>query len=133
MLRNDDIILATYARSGTTLTRQLINALLDQAEGLPVTEAIDNPNYRIFDRVCFIDLEHPHTGQLEIDNLAKMTGPRRQIIKTHLPAFIAPKSVFQENNQNKIVMVTRNPLDCSVSNYKFSCNDPDIGKDWENN
>lgn len=134
--KSDDIVLATYARSGTTLTRQLINALLDQNAGLPVTEAIDNPNYAMDKRVCFLEFEafQADGGKAEFNKLPEMAkNPRRRILKTHLPGFMAPEHLFSAQNDTKIVIVTRNPLDNCVSYYKMCCNDPWNGKNWENN
>jgi aryl sulfotransferase len=70
--RDDDIIIATYAKSGTTWVQQIISQLLfDAAEGLEVAEM--SP---------WLDLRVPPK---EIKLAAVAAQQHRRFIKTHLP------------------------------------------------
>ena len=71
-IRDDDIIVATYAKSGTTWTQQIVGQLVFQGdESAPVAEI--SP---------WLDLRVPEK-QLKWDLLAAQT--HRRMIKTHLP------------------------------------------------
>lgn len=70
--RDDDIVIATYAKSGTTWMQQIVAQLIfDGAEGLPVAEM--SP---------WIDLRVPPAA----DKLAAVEAQaHRRFVKTHLP------------------------------------------------
>ena len=44
-LRNNDIFLATYPRSGTTMTRRILLAMLDKKKGLKTDAMLNDDNY----------------------------------------------------------------------------------------
>lgn len=70
--RDDDIVIATYAKSGTTWVQQIVSQLLfDGAEGLPVAEM--SP---------WLDLRVPPAA-VKLAALEAQT--HRRFIKTHLP------------------------------------------------
>jgi len=70
--RDDDIIIATYAKSGTTWMQQIISQLIfDGEEGLPVAEM--SP---------WLDFRLP-AKEIKIEALEAQT--HRRFIKTHLP------------------------------------------------
>jgi aryl sulfotransferase len=70
--RADDIVVATYAKSGTTWTQQVVGQLLSGgAEDLDVAE-----------RSPWVDLRVP-PKEVKLATLEAQTGPR--FVKTHLP------------------------------------------------
>lgn len=70
--RDDDVIIATYAKSGTTWTQQIVSQLIfDGQEGLPVAEM--SP---------WLDLRVP-PKEVKLPEVAAQT--HRRFLKTHLP------------------------------------------------
>ena len=70
--RDDDIVIATYAKSGTTWMQQIVSQLIfDGAEGLPVAEM--SP---------WLDLRVP-PKEVKLPAVAAQT--HRRFLKTHLP------------------------------------------------
>lgn len=152
--KDTDIILAAYPRSGTNFTRQILMAIMDKVNGLPVTAALDDPDYEIKERSSFIEFEDKNKNLVEFENLENMLvnektqkwlpkKSKRRIITTHLPAFLAPNSLTYSkfNSKTKTIVVTRNPLDVCVSYYhskkkedqktkKINDNSPDVCPIW---
>lgn len=70
--RNDDIVIATYAKSGTTWMQQIVSQLIfDGKEGLPVAEM--SP---------WVDLRIP-PKEVKLPTINAQT--HRRFMKTHLP------------------------------------------------
>ena len=70
--RNDDIVIATYAKSGTTWLQQIVSQLIfNGGEGLPVA-----------DMSPWVDLRIP-PKEVKLPELEKQT--HRRFVKTHLP------------------------------------------------
>lgn len=70
--RNDDIVIATYAKSGTTWVQQIVSQLIfDGQDGLPVAEM--SP---------WMDLRIP-PKEIKLAEIEKQT--HRRFVKTHLP------------------------------------------------
>ncbi len=70
--RGDDIVVATYAKSGTTWTQQIVSQLVFRGEeGVPVAEL--SP---------WVDLRVPPAA-VKLDALEAQT--KRRVVKTHLP------------------------------------------------
>ena len=70
--RDDDIVIATYAKSGTTWLQQIVSQLIfDGREGLPVAQM--SP---------WLDLRVP-PKDIKLPEVAKQT--HRRFVKTHLP------------------------------------------------
>lgn len=70
--RDDDVVVATYAKSGTTWTQQIVSQLLFKgAEGVPMNEL--SP---------WLDLRVP-PKEVKLGGLAAQS--HRRCVKTHLP------------------------------------------------
>jgi aryl sulfotransferase len=82
--RDDDIVVATYAKSGTTWTQQIVSQLVFQgAEGVPVAEL--SP---------WVDLRVPPAA-VKLGALEAQTN--RRVVKTHLPVdalVFSPKAKY---------------------------------------
>jgi aryl sulfotransferase len=105
--RDDDIVIATYAKSGTTWTQQIVAQLLfDGAEGLEVAEM--SP---------WLDLRVP---QKDVKLAALEAQTHRRFLKTHLPVdalVLSPKA--------KYIYIGRDGRDVvwSMYNHHASAND----------
>lgn len=131
-LANDDILLVSYPRSGTSWTQQLVVSLLAAEKSIETKIDIEE--------VCvFIEMA---TGKLKNKTVEEILshrpdpiGPSR-FLKTHLPVHLAPW--IQEDDPKddaedeaaviksttipkgvKMILVTRNPMDNAVSKYHF--------------
>lgn len=105
--RDDDIVIATYAKSGTTWMQQIVSQLIfDGAEGVPVAEM--SP---------WLDLRVPPAAE-KLAALEAQT--HRRFVKTHLPVdalVYAPKARY--------IYIARDGRDVawSMHNHHFNAND----------
>ena len=106
--RDDDIIISTYAKSGTTWLQQIISQLIfDGARGLPVAEM--SP---------WLDLRVP-PKQVKLPEVEKQT--HRRFLKTHLPVdalVFSPKA--------KYIYIGRDGRDVVWSLYNHHANANDL-------
>ncbi|KAL5010019.1 hypothetical protein ScPMuIL_012324 [Solemya velum] len=103
-VREDDIWIVSYPRSGTTMLMEIIYLI---STGLNFEQA----NKELLEtRVPY--LEYTQFGIKSID-----AKPSPRIIKTHLPLRLLPKQIFEK--EAKILYIARNPKDLLVSNYHF--------------
>lgn len=124
-LTKNDILLVTYPRSGTTFTRQFLMSLVDQINGLDPEKILTDPEFNATSRACFLEFRNEFDSVEQIPPATHQKS-RRRILKTHLPAWLAPKILFDQTldpeNQPKIVLVIRNPVDVCNSYYNFHKN-----------
>lgn len=94
----DDLVIATYPKSGTTLTQHMTYIMLN--DGIPV-----QPGEKL-------DVLFPHLEEVGNPSSASVKSGKR-LIKTHLPydklSKVSPESIA------KFIFVARNPKDCIVS------------------
>lgn len=106
--RDDDIIFATYAKSGTTWLQQIISQLIfDGQEGLPVA-----------DMSPWLDLRVP-PKEVKLPEVEKQT--HRRFLKTHLPVdalVFSPKA--------KYIYIGRDGRDVVWSLYNHHANANDM-------
>jgi len=104
IFRDDDVVIATYAKCGTTWTQQIVSQLIfNGAEGLPVSEM--SP---------WLDLRVP----TKAEKLAAVEGQtHRRFLKTHLPV---DALVFSP--RAKYIYVARDGRDVVWSLYNHHAN-----------
>ncbi|XP_011559641.3 sulfotransferase 1B1 [Plutella xylostella] len=132
-VRPTDIFVASYPRSGTTWTQELVwmvaNDLdYEKSDAIPLTERYPFLEFSIFVHPIMKERfreENKHSPQklklLELvsqpgtEQLAAVTGAR--FIKTHLPLSLLPPALL---DHGKMVYVARDPRDVVVSFYHLN-------------
>ena len=101
--RNDDVIVATYAKSGTTWTQQIVGQLLfDGQEGIPIHDISPWHDLRI----------------MPPDTMEKLEAQtHRRLIKTHLPL-----DALNFSPKAKYIYVARDGRDVVWSFYNHHAN-----------
>ncbi|KAM4631668.1 sulfotransferase 1C2-like isoform 1-T2 [Discoglossus pictus] len=107
--REDDILISTYPKAGTTWMQEIVDLIMVEAD---VEKSMRAP---CFLKVPFIDLITPKPMKFGVELANEMTSQR--IIKTHLPIQLVPPSFWEKNC--KVVYVARNAKDCMVSYFYF--------------
>ena len=112
--RDDDVIVATYAKSGTTWTQQIVGQLVFAgAEDVPIHEISPWLDLRI----------------MPPDTRVKLAAqPHRRIIKTHLPL-----DALTFSRQAKYLYIARDGRDVLWSFYNHHCSANDLWYDLLNN
>ncbi|XP_068099934.1 sulfotransferase 1 family member D1-like [Hyperolius riggenbachi] len=106
--REDDLLIATYPKSGTTWVSKIVDLIMNRGD------LEKSQKGAIFERVPFLESAGPGMPSAT-DVLNKMDSPR--VIKTHLQAEVLPKSFWEKNC--KMIYVARNAKDVAVSYYHF--------------
>ncbi|KAK4884744.1 hypothetical protein RN001_001015 [Aquatica leii] len=122
-IRNDDIIVASYPKAGTTWTQEVVWMIANNVDFHGAQEPLDKrfPHLELCTLFNFKKLENI-TGSVRppyVSNSIKYTetlsSPR--FIKTHLPFSLLPEQIQNGTKTPKIVYVIRNPKDVCVSYY----------------
>ncbi|KAM4693529.1 sulfotransferase 6B1-like [Discoglossus pictus] len=112
--RKDDVLLASYPKSGTIWTFQILSDMIYTVNNKPKV-----------DYLPLIECGSPE----HFEDINKMPSPR--FLSTHLQADNVPKSIFKVKPQ--ILVVIRNPKDTAVSCYHFYQKNPMLPtmKSWD--
>uniref|UniRef100_A0A1A9WEK7 Sulfotransferase domain-containing protein n=1 Tax=Glossina brevipalpis TaxID=37001 RepID=A0A1A9WEK7_9MUSC len=111
-LREDDVFVVTFPKSGTTWIQEALWLL---------TNALDFEKAKTEDlhsqRSLFLEFKclHPDTIKDPLTKSQEMTSPR--LLKSHMPAHLLPRQLWEK--KNKIIYCARNPKDVIVSLYHF--------------
>jgi hypothetical protein len=102
VVKDDDVFIVTYPRSGTTWTEQMVHLLVNKGE---------QGEQRLTDAVPWLEtLPHRPNGMIEF----LKTMPQRRLFTSHLPYPLMPHI---DNTTAKIVYMARNPKDVAISTY----------------
>ncbi|XP_078689673.1 sulfotransferase 6B1-like [Branchiostoma floridae x Branchiostoma belcheri] len=112
-IRDDDIMLVTYPKTGTWWIHQVVKQIL-ASEGIQDEKYLgDFPNL----------LEFTIPGKGPIVELFK-TAPSPRVLATHVPVEFLPSGLF--GSKAKTVVLMRNPKDTAVSTFKFWQKVPEV-------
>ncbi|GFS38018.1 hypothetical protein NPIL_433811 [Nephila pilipes] len=96
--RDDDVIISTYPKTGTTWIQYIVYEILNDGKILPSQSEMSNIV--------------PYMEASGTEILEKLTPPR--VLKYHLPYNMTP-----HNPKTKYITIIRNPYDVLVSYYHF--------------
>jgi len=115
-LTENSILLATFPRSGTTLSQYLLTALLNKGQNIDKIKRAKNGIYSFspffegtHSKLPFSNCSYYYAKKLIQEDDHKF------VIKTHLPRFLAPRNL----QNSKTLICVRNPIDTYYSWYKF--------------
>lgn len=117
---SDDIVIATYPKSGTTWMSELISALVYEGD----IETLRKLRQEV--RVPWLELDQQRWWIRTFLKWAPILGwstnpeqpkTRRRVVFTHLPLELLPQSIIY--GKCKIIYVARNPKDNAVSFYHY--------------
>ncbi|XP_060700669.1 sulfotransferase 2B1-like [Hemiscyllium ocellatum] len=102
-VRDDDVFIVTYPKSGTTWLQEILPLVYSNGDLTPVHTV---PNWQ---RVPWLEQK---TGKSLLEN-----RPSPRLITTHLTYHMMPKSFY--TSKAKVVYVSRNPKDALVSSFHY--------------
>ncbi|CAH1245089.1 SULT1A4 [Branchiostoma lanceolatum] len=109
-VKEDDVFVATYTRSGTTWTEEILSLIYN---GGDVEEVKSTP---IYTRIPYVEYKYFPEGQTEYERFLELPSPR--LGKTHVPYNMLPRQL--QEGRGKLICVARNPKDVAVSNFYFN-------------
>ncbi|KAL7018258.1 hypothetical protein ACKWTF_010693 [Chironomus riparius] len=122
-VREDDIFIAGFPRSGTSRTQEMAWLVANDCDfetALKYKLEVRCPN---LDNFMSTFLFHQHTLACSLDDM-----PSPRTIKTHLPIQLLPDQVWTK--KPKIIHISRDVKDVAISNYHFwksmNINCPDL-------
>ncbi|KAF2888820.1 hypothetical protein ILUMI_17353 [Ignelater luminosus] len=115
-VKNDDIWVASYPKTGTTWTQEMVWMIANNLDFEGGKEPLEFLLF--FDQkkvYTAIELKEDEYNLNSVEFAAKQKSPR--FIKTHLPFSLLPDQIKNGTKSPKIIYVWRNPKDTCVSYY----------------
>ncbi|XP_074189577.1 amine sulfotransferase isoform X1 [Rhinolophus sinicus] len=103
-IRDDDVFIVTYPKSGTIWTQQILSLIYFEGHRSR-TEIV-----KTIDRVPFLEYN--------IHKIDFLERPSPRLFSTHLPYYLVPKGL--KSKKAKIIYIYRNPKDVLTSYFHFS-------------
>ncbi|KAL7987823.1 hypothetical protein Chor_006742 [Crotalus horridus] len=103
-IRDDDIFIITYPKSGTIWTQNIVSLILHEGH------RDETENITLLDRAPWLEY-----NLLHVDFISR---PSPRLFTSHLPYYLVPKGL--RSRRAKIIYVLRNPKDILVSSYHFN-------------
>ncbi|XP_032959489.1 amine sulfotransferase-like isoform X2 [Rhinolophus ferrumequinum] len=103
-IRDDDVFIVTYPKSGTIWTQQILSLIYFEGHRSR-TEIV-----KTIDRVPFLEYN--------IHKMDFLERPSPRLFSTHLPYYLVPKGL--KSKKAKIIYIYRNPKDVLTSYFHFS-------------
>ncbi|XP_051121384.1 cytosolic sulfotransferase 5-like [Andrographis paniculata] len=110
--RNDDVLLASSMKTGTTWLKSLALSCNRRNGGADDPLATENPHFL----VPTVEVEQFIKKPCKID-VYDASAPR--LLHTHLPYSLLPDSIKSSSSSSKIVYIVRNPKDTLISMWHF--------------
>jgi len=116
-VRDNDVIVATVPKSGTTWLKALVFAIVNR--GRFDVQSRDHPlfSFNPHDLVPFLEYKVYADLNGQLPNLHSLPSPR--LFATHVPYQSLPESMIDNSSKCKIVYICRNPFDTFVSIWHF--------------
>ncbi|KAI5611995.1 sulfotransferase family 2, cytosolic sulfotransferase 3 [Silurus asotus] len=102
--QDDDVIVITYPKSGTTWMQEILPSLLNGGDPTPVLTIPSWIRVPWLEQVCIPEVMHT------------LSAPRAFV--SHMPFNLMPPSFF--TSKAKVIYITRNPKDVAVSYFYFN-------------
>jgi hypothetical protein len=131
-LQEDDIVIATYPKCGTTWMQQIVLTLLFEGDKSKVVEPMHQSPW-MEAVVCMKAIGMPSDVHGELRSREELSawdgstrfgkGPGRRVFKTHAPVHLAPwvgGTSSLSKSKAKVIVVARNPKDACVSLFHHS-------------
>ncbi|NXS93760.1 ST3A1 sulfotransferase, partial [Jacana jacana] len=103
-VRDSDIFLVTYPKSGTVWTQNILSLILHEGH------RNGTENMETMDRIPWLEYN--------IKNMDYANLPMPRVFATHLSYYLVPRDL--RNKRGRVIYVSRNPKDVLVSYYHFS-------------
>ncbi|CAK9175797.1 unnamed protein product [Ilex paraguariensis] len=112
---DDDVILASSMKTGTTWLKALIPCIMNPNSGGECSDDDDDPLTESHPNMLMPSVEIQIYGENSTCSVSDMPSPR--LFRTHLPYPTLPETI--KTSTCKVVYITRNPKDAFVSLWHF--------------
>ncbi|XP_071949953.1 sulfotransferase 1E1-like [Antedon mediterranea] len=127
-VRNDDVYVISFPKSGTTWLQEIVSMIYYEADVEKIT------SIHVEERVPHLEMSTAKPGNILIKKIANMPRDKPRLIKTHMAFDTMPPDFH--NKKAKAVYVARNYKDICVSAFHFlkmfkAYSDDDRMSSWE--
>ncbi|XP_049795435.1 luciferin sulfotransferase-like [Schistocerca nitens] len=116
-VRQDDVWLVTFPKSGTTWTQELVWLLMNDLDFETAKEMCITKRFPYLEHVSLVPAAARQGAPDTIRRAADQPPPR--LIKSHLPPALLPRQLWTV--KPKIIYVARSPKDAATSFYYHNC------------